>query len=334
MKVTKTARFSVWDLPEAEGIFGKYEESKWLSNRMYAASFGARSIDFDDPCMRKAIEPYVAQMRQQRADALSRSAISVKAVQETLTPQLMEEAILQYDTSRYPLREKFVEALFGSERESMNLEQLHREGRQADLGRRKDRLEKQALLAPMTIKSRRAVFQDTYIELVLDFILPSLEAHLPSETSYHFQLLPCIRVVRPGEFSIGVHADVCYGFNPANINFYVALTSIGGTNSIVIEHFQQEDWHVATLKVGDIYRFPGAICGHFTMENTTPTTRVSLDFRVIAGTLFNDSDHYSSSPGYYAKAEKEKEGVGKWVCTGPLPLPDPDARNGFPFTNK
>ena len=113
-----------------------------------------------------------------------------------------------------------------------------------------------------------------------------------------------------------------------------SMTSIGGTNSIVIEHFQQEDWHVATLKVGDIYRFPGAICGHFTMENTTPTTRVSLDFRVIAGTLFNDSDHYSSSPGYYAKAEKEKEGVGKWVCTGPLPLPDPDARNGFPFTNK
>ena len=328
MKTTKTARFSVLDFEGTVGIFEKCEASKWLSKKMYAASKGERAIDFDDPSIRCAIEPYVAQMRSQRAEALSRSPVFAEVAKEVIPLRAMEEAILAYDTSRYPLRERFIEVLFGSEKEGVVLEQLHREGHQADLGKRKDRLEKLALLSPMTVKARRQPFQDTYLDLVLHFILPSLEVDLP-EACFHVQAMPCIRVVRPGEFSIGVHADVCYGFNPANINFYVALTTISGTNSIVMEHYGQEDWHVANLNVGDIYRFPGALCGHFTMENTTPTTRVSLDFRVVAGSLWSEGDHYSRTAGYYVRTVKRG---GEWVCSEPLP--DPDARNGFPFTNR
>ena len=197
MKVTETARFSVFDLEGNIGIFEKCEASKWLSCRLYAASKGERTINFDDPKVRRAIEPYVAQMRSQRNDALSRSPVSVKAVQEAWTPLVMEEAILRYDTSKYPLREKFVEALFGCDRDDVVLEQLHREGRRADLGKIGDREEKRALLAPMTIKDRRRPFQNTYIDLVLNFILPSLEVDL-LESTYYVQAMPCIRVVRPG----------------------------------------------------------------------------------------------------------------------------------------
>ena len=69
------------------------------------------------------------------------------------------------------------------------------------------------------------------------------------------------------------------------------------------------------------------------MENTTATTRVSMDFRVIPGSLWDETDHYSGSPGYYVKAVKQSdEGGVRWVCAEALP--DPDARNGFPFTNK
>ena len=50
-----------------------------------------------------------------------------------------------------------------------------------------------------------------------------------------------------------------------------------------------------------IKRFWGAQCIHFTTENTTIHTRISLDFRVIDERYWiPDHDQYSSEPGYYA----------------------------------
>ena len=52
---------------------------------------------------------------------------------------------------------------------------------------------------------------------------------------------------------------------------------------------------------GMIKRFWGAQCIHFTTENTTIHTRISLDFRLIdARYWIPDHDQYSSEPGYYA----------------------------------
>ena len=51
---------------------------------------------------------------------------------------------------------------------------------------------------------------------------------------------------------------------------------------------------------GMIKRFWGAQCIHFTTENTTIHTRISLDFRLIdARYWIPDHDQYSSEPGYY-----------------------------------
>ena len=150
-----------------------------------------------------------------------------------------------------------------------------------------------------------------------------------------------MRIVRPGEFSIGVHADCNYGFSPAAITFYVALTDVFGTNSIAVESAPGKgDFRVADLKWrnGDVYRFNGSACAHLTMENTTATTRVSLDFRVIAGSLWEEhADHYTQTQGYFVCAKKTNTNCmldkrSKWIRSEPLP--ETDARNGFPFTNK
>ena len=160
------------------------------------------------------------------------------------------------------------------------------------------------------------------------------------ESEFYYQAFPCIRVVRPREFSIGVHADINYGFNPSNINYYVPLTRLYDSNSLHVEsEIGKEDWHTLKYGVGEIYRFHGAMCMHFTTENRTDITRLSLDFRVIPASNFLPicpetkevvSDHYSAKKGYYVKAIRQEDGCWERV----EPLPTPDIRNGFPFTNK
>ncbi|EED91199.1 predicted protein, partial [Thalassiosira pseudonana CCMP1335] len=99
-----------------------------------------------------------------------------------------------------------------------------------------------------------------------------------------YQAFPCVRVVRPGEFSIGPHADSAYGHHPCSINFYLPLTQIGGSASLFLEsHPGSEDWHPIEGSYGIVKHFAGAICAHWTPENHGDFTRVSLDFRIIPG---------------------------------------------------
>jgi hypothetical protein len=94
-----------------------------------------------------------------------------------------------------------------------------------------------------------------------------------------------------------------------------------------------------------VKHFAGAICAHWTTENKTDLTRVSMDFRLIAGPLFDalacggseqggQLDVYRNKPGYYSCCRKVEEADGSvsWKREGPL-LP-PDARIGFPWTVK
>lgn len=99
---------------------------------------------------------------------------------------------------------------------------------------------------------------------------------------YRYQAFPCIRVIRPGEFSIGPHCDMAHGHSMGNINFHIPLTPTFGTNCMYTEtHPGREDWHpLMTKSVGLGFAFDGARCLHFTLENTTQSTRVSLDFRI------------------------------------------------------
>ena len=59
------------------------------------------------------------------------------------------------------------------------------------------------------------------------------------------------------------------------------------------------DFHSFDLKgtQGQLMRFYGNECMHYTTENTTPVTRVSFDFRVIPAKLFTNvtQQHIASS---------------------------------------
>jgi hypothetical protein len=93
-----------------------------------------------------------------------------------------------------------------------------------------------------------------------------------------------------------------------------------------------EDWHpIGVEGPGTIHRFWGSQCLHWTSENTTPLTRVSLDFRVVVSSCWDEaapSDIFQQ-PGYYQRAFRD-ETSGDWTRdTAALLTPDP--RIGYPF---
>jgi hypothetical protein len=361
-------------------------ESKWLSDQLVAATKGVQNIQLSSPDVVQALEPFLQKCRiarsQQLTEAEQRGAQPLSSVQSSLG-SLVEEEVLHFDTALHDIRTAFSNMLFSAVLEPSSqslgepteqhiafsdgcsidrscadsgredLSRLH-ERVHGDLGKRGARPEKRELLAPLLDAHRRKAFQDCYEKLVLEYILPHIESTIPLQSRrgvHYYQAFPCVRVVRPGEFSIGVHADCNYGFQAGNVNFYLPLTRIAGSNSLAIESAPgKEDWHFLDLDYGQIHRFHGAVCAHFTPENTTEDTRVSFDFRVVCGAVYHasESDRFSASPGYYVRAQLEEQeldtGVDvhgslplplrrqKWVRCEPLPVPD--YRVGFPFTSK
>ena len=98
--------------------------------------------------------------------------------------------------------------------------------------------------------------------------------------------------------------------------------------------------------LGFVKHFPGAITTHWTTENKTECTRVSLDFRLIPGPLYHSLrcggkepggqlDVYRNQEGYYSRCTclKSEGSSQTWRRDGPL-LMIPDARVGFPWTVK
>lgn len=88
---------------------------------------------------------------------------------------------------------------------------------------------------------------------------------------------------------------------------------------------------------------------HWTTDNKTPLTRVSLDFRLIEGSMYDamrcggeqsggKTDVYRKTPGYYSKCVKtalhDDDGTVVWRRVSPASLVPPDYRVGFPWTVK
>jgi hypothetical protein len=141
---------------------------------------------------------------------------------------------------------------------------------------------------------------------------------------------------------------VAYGHHPFSTNFYVLLTNLNEHESSAALFLESapgaEDWHPILGSYGDtVKHFAGAMCAHWTTENNnTDMTRVSLDFRLIPGSLFHtladggeeqggQIDVYRQTEGYYNQCRLVQVASGmRWERTGSLFRPD--ARIGFPWT--
>ena len=324
--------------PEAEvgASTSKGKDFVFFSERLKKASNNATSIVFT-PEVLQAIEPELEKVRVGRRQAMQRPL--PEAVRSILDGEayasLRKETILTFDTSIYPLASSF-SALLGLP-DGLPLHRLH-EAYHADRGRKGARSEKATLLAPLTDADKRAEFTALYERLIVEVLAPRLHAAIGCERVV-FQSFPCVRVHRPGEFSIGPHCDAQYQAPEVNLNFYVPLTKeIWGTNSLYLESEPgKEDWHPLELKYGELTTFCGVHCSHFTAENTTGISRVSLDFRLIPGCCYEVEPEQQPKDfrvgEYYSECALVVDGeapprfeVGRRGA--------PYWRHGFPFVNK
>ena len=131
-----------------------------------------------------------------------------------------------------------------------------------------------------------AAFLDSYWEFVHDVILPHLEGY-----DLLVQEVPVLRCVLPGSVAPSKpHCDADYFHDPSELNFWVPLTAVEGSNSLFCESAPgRADFAPFQLQYGEIMRFYGNRCRHYTVPNDS-SVRVSFDFRVIPAHLAHDID--------------------------------------------
>jgi cytidyltransferase-like protein len=312
------------------------------------------------PKLQEVVSTHVEKATIRRTNALNaiRQAtgkVEYDTIITSFQKHLMKEGEFSFDTKLFPLRESLLRTCKVST--DINLEMLH-----------KDPMAKDNLLKSLTnaimSSSSPSEFQQIFDSFVRNVCAPKI-AELYNKSNrekklskIYYQSFPCLRIVQPDEFSIGPHSDVSYGHHPCSINFYIPLTIIRGTSALHLESLPgAEDWHPIEGKYGDIVKhFGGAICNHWTTENKTSRTRVSLDVRLIPGPYFHalkcgghltggQLDVYRKGGGYYSmctlsSTSEDKKGdtgngcgeAASWERNGNILKPD--ARVGYPFTVK
>ena len=337
---------------------------KWFGGDVRRVTGGSPDTpNFDSREIRIAIEPHIAKARLRREKCRrGTQSHTGKAISSSIRVPyscLRSERPFLFNEHTYPLHQILADTL-GVE----DLSLLHKHALQ----------DKRKLLDPLLNTKGRYHFHAYYNHFVTSFCIPLLHSMgltekifvssssspkcVSDSITYRYQAFPSLRIVRPGEFFVSPHCDMAYGHSVGDLNFHIPLTATYGTNALYTESRPgREDWHpLKTSSPGLGYLFDGGRCLHFSLENTTDRTMVSLDFRIaiyreghaegeesILDQLCTPEmleDQYSASgPGYYEEATVELGTNLSPFLPGPVVrrkggfrLWAPDARVGFPFT--
>jgi hypothetical protein len=308
-----------------------------------------------DKGVRECMESHLRRARLQRDKVRNRTSLEVHAsiASSVGVPytRLRSERPFLFDMHTHPMHEILAETL-----RVKDLTKLHQHD---DL---------QQLMEPLSTREGRRRFQESYDSFVTSLCIPLLHSlamaknifhsrasHSSSRINYRYQAFPSIRVVRPGDASDGPQCDTSKGHSIGCLRFHIPLTPSFGTNALFTEsHPGREDWHPLVAKSGGLgFLFDGARCLHFSMENTTDVTCVSLEFTIA---MYRDSDDScfqvdgdglcskelledsfsQGAPGFYDEAVIDTRlGSPTWQIVAKKygnHLLDPDYRVGFPFS--
>ena len=204
-----------------------------------------------------------------------------------LPPSLQQQQIFSYCTTTFPFKE-LVSEILGIEGELLNLHTTQ-QGRAAmekeSKKRRKDQFVKtwrssNGSAARKRFNTTLQNFADNFIAMRMSET--ALEPSTPARVAY--QKEPILRVILPSDTpSTPLHCDADYHHPPAEVNWWLPLTPVHGTNSLYIETRPGlADFVPVSCEYGQVLRFYGNLCQHYTVPNMSGTTRVSLDMRVLA----------------------------------------------------
>lgn len=135
-------------------------------------------------------------------------------------------------------------------------------------------------------------FKETYRRFLKEVILPTVATAADDRDGVLLpdvvQMMPVLRVVMPStHYATKVHRDGDYGHIAQELNYWVPLSPVFGSNSLYTESFPDRgDYEAFEGDTGDVFRWWGNRCRHYAEPNSTTSTRVSFDFRVVPGPLW------------------------------------------------
>lgn len=219
----------------------------WFGAALAAATGHSPSAFAFDAPLREAIEPHIDKARKARAARL--------ALRPAPPPlgRLFEEATFEYDAGRFGLSATLAVALGIPPAVAAR-------GPAAWHEALPDAAAKDAAMMRLLRAELRAPFADAYAAFLAGVVAPHVAAAVAPApcAALWVQAFPCVRVMRPGDFSLGPHCDAAYGFGPANVNVVVPLCAAEGANALYVESAPgREDWHPVRGGEGCATRFHG-----------------------------------------------------------------------------
>lgn len=223
----------------------------WFGASLAHASGQSSEAFVFDATLRAAMEVHIEKARKARSVRLASRPLSSGALLTCGT--LFQEARLSFDPARFCLSVTLGQAL-GLPCESISRgpatwhEVLH------------DSAAKDRAMARLTSASLRAPFVAAYDAFIASVVAPHIgDAAGDGCDAVYVQAFPCVRLIRPGDFSLGPHCDAAYGFGPANVNIVVPLCEAGmGSHALYVESSPGlEDWHPIKGGEGSATRFHG-----------------------------------------------------------------------------
>eukprot|EP00040_Diaphanoeca_grandis_P003280 m.24485 g.24485 ORF g.24485 m.24485 type:complete len:290 (-) comp14619_c0_seq1:93-962(-) len=219
---------------------------------------------------------------------------------------LQQQEIFKYDTTQFPFRKLITELLInGVDAKNVDrLTKLHLSGVLGTLPFNPEascRNEKKTLEKRYHARSElRDQFLSLYRRFVTEVVGKTVREQLPQTATLYVQHQPVLRIAPPSRNHIGKrHCDADYGHQQGQLNFWLPLVPVDGANTLWCESTPGlGDFAPFVCGYGECVRFYGNACRHYTMPNTTNTTRVSLDFRVVPDVAFEPDPDVSRKGGH------------------------------------
>lgn len=132
-----------------------------------------------------------------------------------------------------------------------------------------------------------------YQRLVAEVVAPTISG------DFLMQKFPTFRVHLRGNVAVGAfHTDAEFGHPAGEINFIIPLTNSSGTASPWVESEPGKgDYEPMILAVGHLVRFNGNRLSHGNKMNTTDRARLSMDFRILPMSCYQQTEAVSKTRG-------------------------------------
>ena len=149
---------------------------------------------------------------------------------------------------------------------------------------------------PNTVFNRRYRANDFYPawlglfhRFIADVVAPIVRRATGRASPLYFQREPTFRVIFPGEQAVGhPHRDSQYGHQAGELNVWVPLTRVWGSNTLWCESAPgRGDFAPFEVEPGELVLFWGNQLEHHTLPNKTDSTRVSFDARVLLADFYD-----------------------------------------------